>query len=161
MSTSKKSPAAMTDKQLLAAAQAQIAAMTDAALLGTPTPFGKAAKAPKAPKVPKAPRVVLSTEEQKAKRNESQRVLRSTPEGKAYANAASKKSIALKKARIQAELDALKALVALLPVPAASTEEVAPVVEAPVVVVAPTSKKAPKRLPTPRKAPVDAEDAPM
>jgi hypothetical protein len=63
---------------------------------------------------PKAPKVVLTEAEKKAKRNEAQKALRATPEGRAYANAASKKSIAAKKERRDAELARLKALVAAL-----------------------------------------------
>ena len=66
-------------------------------LLGASMPFKATMAAVKAPKV------TLTTEEQKAKRNEAQRLLRSTPEGKAYANEASKKSIAKKKAKLLAE----------------------------------------------------------
>lgn len=96
----------MTKIGKISAAEVASASLVD--LLGTPIAFSKA------PKAPKGPRILLTEEEKKAKRNEAQKALRATPEGRTYANAASKKSIALKKAKIAAELEALKALVATL-----------------------------------------------
>ena len=52
-------------------------------------------------------RTVLTAEEKRLRKNEYQRALRSTPEGRAYANEASKKSIAAKK-----RAEAVKALIA-------------------------------------------------
>lgn len=51
------------------------------------------------------PRITLTAEERRKRKNEAQRLARSTPEGKAYANEASKKSIANKK-----RVEAIKAL---------------------------------------------------
>ena len=52
-----------------------------------------------------SPKMTLTAEERRKRKNEAQRLARSTPEGKAYANEASKKSIANKK-----RIDAIKAL---------------------------------------------------
>ena len=98
-----------------------LASMSLNDLLGTPTPYVAPAKPAK------VARVLLTDEEKKAKRNEAQRALRSSPEGKAYANEASKRSIAKKKAAIAAELEALRAIVAT--VVAVEVAEVAEVVE--------------------------------
>lgn len=52
-------------------------------------------------------RRALTAEERRARKNEAQRAFRATPEGRAYANEASKKSVAAKK-----HAEAVKALVA-------------------------------------------------
>ena len=44
----------------------------------------------------------LTPEESRARKNDKQRALRATPEGRAYANAASKKSVVVKKQRAEA-----------------------------------------------------------
>ena len=122
--------------------KADVANMSLNDILGVPMPTSKSKS--KATQGPKVPRVVLTAEEQKAKRNEAQRLLRSTPEGKAYANEASKRSIAAKKARIAAELEALKAQVAVLAaVPVVDEEPV--ITEEPVAEVKKAAKKPSKK----------------
>ena len=131
--------------------KASIKALTLTDLLGAPMPFKATMVAAK------APRVTLTTEEQKAKRNEAQRLLRSTPEGKAYANEASKKSIAKKKARMLAEAEALKGTVVTeetAPTPTEVTEAIEEIIE----IVAP---KAPKKTKKQAVVIVDVEDAPL
>lgn len=92
-------------------------------LLGAPALLQALAKDKAAKFVgPKQPKVLLTTEEKKAKRNDSQRALRATAEGRAYANAASKKSIAARKAREAAVLANMKALLDALQ-PAADVAE--------------------------------------
>ena len=132
--------------------KAVIASMSLNDLLGTPTATPKAKV--KAMQGTKVPRVVLTAEELKAKRNETQKALRSTPEGRAYANEASKRSIAKKKARLEAEMATLKALVDAIK-PEAIVEAIQ---EAVVEVVV---KKATKKPSKNSKAVIEAEDAPF
>lgn len=128
--------------------KASIKALTLTELLGEPVAF-------KAAVTVKAPRVTLTTEEQKAKRNEAQRLLRSTPEGKAYANEASKKSIAKKKAKMLAEAEALKGTV-VTEETALTPTEVTEVIEEIIEIVAPKAKKTKKAVVI-----ADVEDAPL
>lgn len=124
--------------------KAKIAALSLNDLLGTPEVYVAPTQAAKVPRVSRA---LLTNEEKKAARNAAQKLLRSTPEGKAYANAASKKSIAAKKARVEAELAALKAAVeAITTAPEAVVEAALEVAEeaveeaAPEVVAEPVKK---------------------
>jgi len=105
MTTTPKAP------KVVSAPRAVIKAMSLAELLGECVPYVAPVQATKAPR---AARSSMTAEEKKAARNAAQRLLRSTPEGKAYANAASKKSIALKKARLEAEKAELLAKVEAL-----------------------------------------------
>lgn len=133
--------------------KASIKAMSLTDLLGAPVPFKATMVAAK------APRVTLTTEEQKAKRNEAQRLLRSTPEGKAYANEASKKSIAKKKAKMLAEAEALKGTVAEVAEETTLTPtEVTEAIEEIIEIVAP---KAPKKTKKQAVVIADVEDAPL
>lgn len=136
--------------------KAIIASMSLNDLLGVPTLTPKAKV--KATQGTKVPRVVLTAEELKAKRNEAQKALRSTPEGRAYANEASKRSIAKKKARLQMEMDTLKALV-----DAIKPEVIVEAIQEAVVEVAveKVTKKVAKKASKNSKAVVEAEAAPF